>query len=782
MQRTFTYALPPGSAPLSPGQRVLVPFGRSRTVGFYLGPAGRPPEGIAAKPLGRAIDPYSYFSDELFALCVWMAEYYLANPADCLSAALPPTIKNRAEAHLVWTEAAAEAAPELRDLIRPGRQLRPSDLTALRRRRLPVARLVAAGAVVERWPEANAHTGQPVVGYRAARLPAWEEWFARAKVKPYPFDGMKSRAELLAAGWTAHYVAKAIREGLLEPCYREETADLYDMIAPRENLEQIRLTHQQEAIFRQLRPAAANPAFGVHLLHGVTGSGKTIVYCHLAREVVAAGRTVLVLTPEIALTGTTLAYFRGFFGDRVTVIHSAMSDRERLASFNGIRAGTYPIVIGPRSAIFAPLAHLGLVIVDEEHDPSYKQDDPAPRFHGRDCAIMRGRIKDVPVLLGSASPSIESYYQAQTGKYRLLELTERPAGATLPAVRVIDMKTDRLGGDLPFLSYSLKKEVDERLARDEQVILFLNRRGYSPQLKCSRCGRVPGCPNCQVKLTYHKEGRKLSCHYCGWVEQRYDACPSCGDPHFFPVGAGTQRVEETIPRLFERAAALRLDSDSATGRRRLHEILTDFSAGKANLLLGTQMVTKGLDLPGVTLVGVLAADALLDLPDFRASERAFAQLLQVAGRSGRAAKPGEVLIQTYDPEHPVIDRAAAQDYRGFYESEIRKREELGYPPYSRLVNFVLSGDDAKRLEEAALAFREELDARMREAGVNGRVLGPAPCPLYYLRSTYRRHLFVKTRQIRALVVMLSAWEQQTARFGLPAKIKVVVDVDPNDMM
>ncbi len=785
LRRTFTYRRPDDLGPLAPGLRVLVPFGKARKVGYYLG-AGTPPEDIAIKSILSTVDPFSYFPKDLFDLCVWMADYYFANPADCLASALPPALKSDATPRLAWSAASdgLPAPPALKATVRPGKRLTPGDLRRIKSSRTSLARLVQDGIITETWPDSERSRSPRLSGYRANQLDRWPSFFARARTTQRPFDGIRKRAELLAEGWTPHFITKAVREGLLEAVIEDDPAVLFDLLAPRIDLDRLTPTGPQQAVLDELRPAIdpAAAAFGVFLLHGVTGSGKTLVYCHLARDVIASGRTVLVLTPEIALTGTTLAYFRGFFGDRVTVLHSAMTDRERLLSFNGIRQGRYDIVIGPRSAVFAPLEKIGLVVVDEEHDGSYKQDDPAPRFNGRDCAIMRARNLNVPVLLGSASPSVESYYRAQSGKYRLLELTERPGGACLPQVRMVDMKTSRLGGDLPFLSWPLKKEVDLRLKADEQVILFLNRRGYSPQLKCAGCGEVPTCPNCQVKLTYHKVGHKLTCHYCGWMATRYDTCPRCQGRDFIYIGAGTQKIEETIPRLFEGAVAVRLDSDAAGGRRRIHDILTEFESGKSNLLLGTQMVTKGLDLPRVTLVGVLSADMMLDLPDFRASERTFSQLLQVAGRSGRADKPGEVLIQTYYPENEVIGLAAAQDYRSFYDIEIKSREGLQYPPFSRLVNFIIAGKNEKRVEVCSVEFAGELLKRVNSAGIQLNLLGPAPCPMYYLRGQYRRHLFVKTRQVQSLAGLLRLWEEQSPRFGLPSSVKIVVDVDPDSMM
>ena len=490
------------------------------------------------------------------------------------------------------------------------------------------------------------------------------------------------------------------------------------------------------------------------------------------------------MTPEIALSSNTLAYFRGFFGDRVTVLHSAMNPQERLASWQGIRAGAYDIVIGPRSALFAPLDNLGLIVVDEEHDDSYKQDDPAPRFHGRDTAVMRARISDIPILLGSASPSVESYHNATSGRYQLLELTERPGGATLPSVKLVDMRSNRLGGDLPFVSFSLKQDVEEVLKQDRQVILFLNRRGYAPSLKCADCGHVPQCRDCQVRLTYHKTGNYLTCHYCGSVRREYDTCEKCGSRNLLFMGVGTQKVEESVIRLFPQARPVRLDSDTAGGRTASHNILSEFASHTYNLLLGTQMVTKGLDLPDVSLVGVLSADMGLDLPDFRASERTFARLLQVAGRSGRADQPGTVVIQTFYPDRDVIQDAAGQDYHTFYAREIQDRKESWYPPFSRLINIVLSAADDDVLAENALRFRDAMVVLTERNGLTAQVLGPAPCAFHRLQAKFRRHLFVKIdpRQITRMVRLLTSWEAEAANFGLPATVRVTVDVDPIDML
>ncbi|MGD8921719.1 MAG: primosomal protein N' [Candidatus Zixiibacteriota bacterium] len=781
LRRTFCYHLPEGMDSLAQGQRVRVPFGRSRKAGFFLGP-GEPPKNVEVRDIIEVIDDISYFSSELFRLCTWMADYYFANPADCLTAALPGSIRTRSRTKFVWQQPASELIPDsIRTDARKGRPLSRSVVHDIKRNyRGLLNRLLEAGAITERLSGRIPDRQTIITGY-TCDPDQLSPGFFRSKTRPELFEGAKSRAEIKSLGWSDHYIRKAVSRGLLQPVLDDRTGGVLDFVEGRRDVDRLELTAAQREIFETVRKEIGG-GFQTFLLHGITGSGKTLVYCHLVREVLERNRTALILTPEISLSGILLAYFRGFFGDLVTVVHSAMTDRERLDSWQGIRSGKYRIVVGPRSALFAPLEEIGLIVVDEEHDSSYKQDDPSPRFHGRDSAIMRARFNNIPVILGTATPSVESYHHAVTGRYRLLTLDERPGEATLPRVHVVDMRTQRIGGDLPFVSLPLKQEVTSKLEQGEQVILYLNRRGYSPFIKCGDCGHVPTCPHCNVKLTYHKSGHKLSCHYCGYVKYNYEVCGECGSAHFLFLGAGTQKVEENIPRLFPAARAMRFDSDTASGRRNAYQLLREFAERKYDLLLGTQMVTKGLDLPGVSLVGVLAADMELDLPDFRAGEKTFARLLQVAGRSGRTHDRGEVLIQTYYPELELIDDAARQDYVSFYNREIALRESFLYPPFVRLVNFVISGKDDKLIEGHAMKFRGALTARAQSAGVKIQVLGPVPCPLSYLKGRFRRHLFAKTRQVQKLVALLSDWETEEPHFRLPSSIKLVVDVDPDNMM
>ncbi|HUV30874.1 MAG TPA: primosomal protein N' [Acidobacteriota bacterium] len=782
LRRTFTYHWPPALGEPFPGQRVLVPFGRVRRVGFHLGDSDIP-AGFKTRAVADALDAQTYFPADLFKLCLWMADYYFANPADCLSAALPGVFKSRRTIRYRWASVPApDLPPSVAPRFTPGERLSASQVHAIQAVGCDyLERLLHDGIVLEESGAGGGVSTGALEGYRAAGEQGWVEFFQGRKLALQPFEGTLSVGQLKAEGWTDHYIRQAARHGLLVPVRAEPADAILQFIAPRPGVANLTLTEEQQAAVSSVSHALGN-GFQPFLLHGVTGSGKTLVYCHLARQVLKMGLTVLVLTPEISLSGLTLAYLRSFFGSDVTVLHSAMTERERLESWRGIRHGKYRIVIGPRSAVFAPLEKLGLIVVDEEHDSSYKQDDPAPRFHGRDAAIMRAKISNVPVLLGSASPSLESYHHAETGRYRRLILSGRPGKATLPGVEIIDMRVHQVRGDLPFLSLPLKRNVEQRLKNGEQVILYLNRRGYSPQLKCGDCGHVAKCPRCCVSLTYHKVGRKLSCHYCGHVRLGYDSCEACSSTRFLYLGTGTQKVEESIPRVFEGASAVRFDSDTASGRKNAYRILEAFAAGEHNLLLGTQMVTKGLDLTGVSLVGVLSADHGLDLPDFRASEKTFARLLQVAGRSGRAARPGEVLIQTFYPDEETISDAARQDYRAFYSREIEARRRSVFPPFCRLVNFSLSGSDERKVETSCHDLRGELERRTSELGVKAQFLGPAPCPLYRLRGQYRRHLLVKTGQLVRFVRMLGDWEARQPRFGLPSTVKVTVDVDPDDMM
>jgi primosomal protein N' (replication factor Y) len=532
------------------------------------------------------------------------------------------------------------------------------------------------------------------------------------------------------------------------------------------------LTAEQSAALDRLRALAARQAFAVALLHGVTGSGKTEVYLQLAKDVLAAGRSVLVLAPEIALTPALVGLFRAAFGDRVAVQHSGLSDGERHDQWHRIRRGEIAIVVGTRSAVFAPLGALGLVVVDEEHDGSYKQEE-SPRYHGRDVAVVRARREGALVVLGSATPSMETYRHALNGRYERLVLARRVLDRPLAAVRIVNMREEYAaqGPDVVF-SEALRAAIDGRLAREEQVLVLLNRRGFATAVLCRQCGNTIDCPNCSVSLTVHgRQARRARCHYCNYSTQVPTTCPACAAPYLEDVGIGTERLEHETARLFPGARIARLDRDVASRRGATASLLARFGAREIDILIGTQMIAKGHDFPRVTLVGVISADVGLGLPDFRASERTFQLLTQVVGRAGRGERPGDAIIQTLYPDHYSVRLACQQDYPGFFAREIEFRRAMRYPPYVSLVNAIVRGPSL----QAAMDDAADLVRRVRAAAEGQfRVLGPAPAAFVKLRGEHRAQFFVKGT--RRAAMRQAVQRAVAARADL--RRRITIDVDP----
>ncbi len=517
-------------------------------------------------------------------------------------------------------------------------------------------------------------------------------------------------------------------------------------------------------------PAGARPI----LLHGVTGSGKTEVYLQGLRHALAAGKTALVLVPEISLTPQTVERFKSRFASiqsRIAVLHSHLSEGERHDEWHKIHSGGARIVIGARSAIFAPLENLGLIVVDEEHENSYKQED-APRYHARDVAVYRAALEGCAVVLGSATPSMESYHNARTGKYRLVEMPSRIDDRGMPLIRVVDLRLqNRQKGQPQVLSAMLCAAIDRRLAVGQQTILFLNRRGYSSALQCLACGHVAQCPNCSVALTYHRDDERIRCHLCGHAERAPKACPACRDPGIRHSGFGTQRVEESVRRVFPAARVERMDADSMARKGSYREALARFQARKVDILIGTQMIAKGLHFPNVTLVGIVNADVGLHMADFRAGERTFQLLTQVAGRAGRGEAEGEVLVQTFTPGHPSIQHARHHDFAGFWEHESEFRRAFGHPPFQRFVLVTARGENLERTEFTA----QTLARRLREgAGAEIVVAEPAPAPLARVKSEHRFHLALRGPSALRMSRLL---RETLARLSPPREVRIAVDVD-----
>ena len=540
--------------------------------------------------------------------------------------------------------------------------------------------------------------------------------------------------------------------------------------------ERIRLTREQGEALREVVSAIGRGRFSPLLLHGVTASGKTEVYLRAAHAAREAGRQTLVLVPEVALGSQVVAAFRRRFSARVGVLHSYLAVGERRRNWELASRGALDVVVGARSAVFAPLPNLGLIVVDEEHEPAYKQSEML-RYHGRDVAVRRAQLLGIPVVLGSATPSLESLANAARGKYTLLRLPRRVDGRPLPQVRVVDLRREGAPGTL--LSRPLRAALEERLARREQSVLFLNRRGHSHYTQCRACGFTPQCPNCDITLTLHLAPNVWRCHYCDHAQPASARCPACGSPLLRFASGGTQRAERAIATTLPGARVLRLDTDVARVRGSAHEVLSAFARGEADVLLGTQMIAKGFDFPRVTLVGILDADVALHLPDFRSAERTFQLLVQVSGRAGRGPVAGEVFVQTCTPEHPAVAAATLHDERMFLDDELRARREAGYPPFTRLATVLVSGRDEPEVESATTRIRDQIADRAAAAGVS--VLGPAPQALSRLKGRHRWHLLLKATHAARLrdIVALALDQADSARLK---GVRVVADIDPVDVL
>jgi primosomal protein N' (replication factor Y) len=537
---------------------------------------------------------------------------------------------------------------------------------------------------------------------------------------------------------------------------------------------------QEAALGRIVRSDGKSDVF---LLHGVTGSGKTEVYLRLFAELVERGKQGLLLVPEIGLTSQLTGSAAARFGERVAVYHSGLTDAQRHRQWSRMRDGEVDVVIGTRSAIFAPLAKLGAIVVDEEHDSSYKQDEGLS-YHGRDCAVMRAHMESIPIVLGSATPSLESIANVRRGKYKMIRLPTRTGEANMPSVELVDMRQATSGkgvaGELTSLSPKLHSAIDETLKRGEQALLFLGRRGFSA-VHCEGCGEAIRCPNCDIALTAHVSGKgdKLVCHYCDYAIASPESCPSCGEEGLAPIGQGTQRLEAEISDFFPKARVARLDSDMAASHRERRRIFEGMRKGEIDILVGTQMVTKGHDFPNVTLVGVISADQSLHLPDFRAAERTFQLLTQVAGRAGRASRPGQVVIQTYEPAHPSLEFSLRHDFDAFASQELKSREALSYPPFSRIANIRLSSIEGGLAESFARDAAEAIRGESAAWGI--KVLGPAPAPIEKLRGRYRWQILIKAPSARILSgLMASTIPKLEAK--IPRKVRLNVDVDPSNLL
>ena len=784
------------------GARVLVPLGTRLVTGCVVTRTADPAV-TTLKPLVDVFDPEPMLPAEVVDLALWVSEYYACGPGEAVAAAMPPRAWVVSERQARITDAGLTALGGQPGASRHAVLELLADGTA--RRVAQLGRLVAArrgrsargAAGLHALLGAMARDGlvtltQPLKGtasafktVRVARitvhgLELLEDGTSLGVRQREALELLHGRPEgmtvpgLTRRGISGKTVRRLVEKGGLTLGRQVEERDPW----PTETLEtaepesgsDLVLTADQQTAVDALLEAARSERFSVALLHGVTGSGKTEVYRRLAKVTLESKRQALILVPEIALTPAVATSFRQAFGARVAVQHSGLSNGARHDQWYRIRRGEVDVVVGTRSAVFAPLPSVGLIVVDEEHDASYKQEE-SPRYHGRDVAIMRAKRCGALVVLGSATPSLETYRHARTGRYRRVTLPQRVRSRPLPAVRIVDMREELAAqGPDVVLGRHLTAAIDARLTRGEQVLVLLNRRGFAAAVFCRQCGRSLECPHCSVSLTFHRAAGQARCHYCGYARARPVSCPECAGPYLEQIGFGTERVEAEIRSRWPAARVARMDRDTTRRKGAAARLLGRFASGAVEILVGTQMVAKGHDFPRVTLVGVVSADVGLGLADYRAAERTFQLLTQVAGRAGRGEVPGEAIVQTLYPDHYSILHACSQAYAPFYAEEIRFRQAMRYPPVVALVSAVVRGTNYRQTMQEAT----DLVARIQERPSRFRVLGPAPAPIGRLRGQYRVQLFLKGPQRREMREALL--EALDGRAEL--KRRVVVDVDP----
>jgi primosomal protein N' (replication factor Y) (superfamily II helicase) len=826
LDMVFTYAIPEGMEPVV-GGRVLVPFRQQRMSGIVVELHDRPPQ-VKTKKVIEALDLAPVLDEHLLKLGKWIADYYLAPVGEVFRTMLPLSAEfkravayritdaGRMALHLAGmsgSPARSKRTPEQQlvefrvlDFLAERESMREESLRGATR----VGKVLLSGMVRKKWivredvsaardaarlvkvavllgAEERAEASPPLdpsTSLRAGSRDARPHTSTAATAKKLN-ENQRTLIEALAAfggrvpvetlrglDVPRTTLGTLVRRGLIELV--DEPQDFTaSKLKPRKSPFDFEFSAAQKEALAKIGTVVASRKFGGLLLHGITGSGKTAVYLACMREVLEQGRSSILLVPEIGLTPAVAADLHQVFGDEVAILHSGLSDAERAEQWHRIRRGEARVVAGTRSAVFAPVSDLALIIVDEEQDSSYKQEE-TPRYHARDVAVMRAKMAGAAVVLGSATPSLESYYNAKKNKYALVELPDRVEMRPLPEVEIVDMRQEfQETGQEQVISRKLAEEIRERLEKKEQVMVLLNRRGYSPVVLCRACGKTLQCQNCAVSMTHHKRERKMECHYCGHVAKIPDKCAHCGSEYVYFVGTGSEKLEELLHSMFPQARIGRLDRDTVRGREDFERALNALNEGALDMLVGTQMIAKGHDIHGVTLVGVVGADMALGLPDFRAAERTFQLLTQVAGRAGRGQSPGKVVLQTYFQDHYAVQFAARHDFAGFYDKELQFRAWMHYPPYSAIANVLIRSE---KLDEA-LKWSGELGRwfeKTRHEGI--RVLGPAAAPITRLKRDYRYHFILKSPSREKMNALLRSMLAEAAVRKIP-RTQVIVDVD-----
>lgn len=775
IDRPFDYRVPEQwEAFIQPGIRVHVPFGPRKVQGFVIGIVNSTEiETTKLKPLHSVIDVEPVLTEELLELSKWLKDDTLCFYNDALQVMIPAALR-AAYSKIVHISPEADITHELESLLSKDREV---DFQQLEKTKLlpELKRLLQHEQAEIETRIRQRSTAKKQTVYHVAQVPAEGlgnakkqrqvlEWITENQVSSFTLSKLQQDVTVTGA-----VVEAMVQKGILlkkrEEIYRE-----IEMLGDISKDKVVELTPQQKEVLNQIVASANAEKSTTFLLHGITGSGKTEIYLHAIEHALSQNKEAIMLVPEIALTPQMVLRFKMRFGEQVAVMHSGLSIGEKYDEWRKVIRKEVKVVVGARSAIFAPFENLGLIILDEEHESSYKQED-TPRYHAREVAKWRADYAKCPVILGSATPSIESYARAKKGVYQLVELPGRANAKPLPPVELIDMREQLKGGNRSMFSIELAEAIRDRLNKKEQIVLFLNKRGFSSFVLCRDCGSTVQCPNCDISLTYHRMGEALRCHYCGYEEQVPTQCPQCESEHIRFFGTGTQKVEEELTRLFPEARTLRMDVDTTRTKGAHERILHHFGEKQAEILLGTQMIAKGLDFPDVTLVGVLNADTSLHLADFRAAEKTFQLITQVSGRAGRHEKEGIVIVQTYDPEHYALEYAQTHDYLAFYTKEMQVRKLYEYPPFYYLTHIQISHQDvlvtAEYAEKVASWLRGELSSQ-------AAVIGPTASAISRVQDRYRYQCIIKYKKEPHLIPALhqllklarSEWEKKGVRIGI----------------
>ncbi|MBG9768004.1 primosomal protein N' [Bacillus vallismortis] len=791
IDRPFDYKIPDHlKGMIKTGMRVIVPFGPRKIQGFVTAVKDASDlSGKSVKEVEDLLDLTPVLTEELMNLSSWLSDKTLSFKITALQAMLPAALKAKYEKELKIAHG-ADLPPQVERLFSETKTLLYSDIPDHDMLKL-IQKHVQKGSIDVTYKVAQ-KTNKKMVRHIQANASKEElskqaEGLSRQAAKQQAIlhffiaepEGVKIAATDLCKKTDASSatIKTLIQKGLLKESYEEVYRDPYQDKMFKKT-EPLPLTDEQSAAFQPIRQTLDNDEHKVFLLHGVTGSGKTEIYLQSIEKVLAKGKEAIVLVPEISLTPQMVNRFKGRFGSQVAVMHSGLSTGEKYDEWRKIHRKEVRLVVGARSAIFAPFENLGMIIIDEEHESSYKQEE-MPRYHAKEVAIKRAEHHSCPVVLGSATPTLESYARAQKGVYELLSLKHRVNHQVMPEVSLVDMREELRNGNRSMFSVELMEKLEETIAKGEQAVLFLNKRGYSSFVMCRDCGYVPQCPHCDISMTYHRYGQRLKCHYCGHEEPVPHTCPECASEHIRFFGTGTQRVEEELTKVLPHARVIRMDVDT-TSRKGAHEkLLSAFGEGKADILLGTQMIAKGLDFPNVTLVGVLSADTTLHIPDFRSAEKTFQLLTQVSGRAGRHEKPGNVIIQTYTPSHYSIQLTKSHDYEAFYQHEMAHRREQSYPPYYYLALVTVSHEEVTK---AAVTAEKIAHFLKSNCGADTKILGPSASPIARIKDRYRYQCVIKYKQETQLSALLKRILEHYKREIEQKHVMISIDMNPYMMM